>query len=108
MRLGDIGAFLAMALFARRIAALSRPSLRRVASVAVTACGTALITLVLVPQGFARDDRLGGRGLQPPSAGGTVLLVGRRCFCQMGTTSMVVYGGGSCIVAFLVYCLAPR
>lgn len=26
-------------------------------------------------------------------------------FCQMGTTSMVVYGGGSCVAAFVVYCL---
>lgn len=104
MRLGDIGAFLAMALFARRIAALSAHRFAVSASVAVTACGTALIGLVLVPQGS--PAAIVWAVAVATAVGGAVLFcLWAEVFCQMGTTSMVVYGGGSCIVAFLVYCL---
>lgn len=104
MRLGDIGAFLAMALFARRIAALSAHRFAVSASVAVTACGTALIGLVLVPQGS--PAAIVWAVAVATAVGGAVLFcLWTEVFCQMGTTSMVVYGGGSCIVAFLVYCL---
>ena len=104
MRLGDIGAFLAMALFARRISALSAHRFAVSASVAVTACGTALIGLVLVPQGSPAT--IVWAVAVATAVGGAVLFcLWAEVFCQMGTTSMVVYGGGSCIVAFLVYCL---
>ena len=51
MRLGDIGAFLAMAVLAPRIGALSGRRLAVSVSVLVTAFGTASIGLVLAPQG---------------------------------------------------------
>lgn len=104
MRLGDIGAFLVMALLASRIAALSGHRVAVSVSVFVTAFGTALIGLVLVPHG-------GGLGISfivaiVTACGGAVLFcLWAEAFCQMSPTSMIVYGGGSCVAAFLVYCL---
>lgn len=104
MRLGDIGAFLVMALFARRIATLSRHRLATSGLVLLTALGTALIGLVFAPQGA--DPGLALAASVATAFGGAVLFcLWAEVFCQMGTTSMVVYGGGSCVAAFLVYCL---
>lgn len=104
MRFGDIGAFLVMALFARRIAPLSSHRFVSSALVALTAFGTGLIGLVLAPQGA--DVSLVLAVSVVTAVGGAVLFcLWAEAFCQMGTTSMVVYGGGSCVVAFLVYCL---
>lgn len=104
MRLGDIGAFLAMAVFAPRIGALSGRRLAVSASVLVTAFGTASIGLAFAPQGS--DAGVLVAVAAATAIGGAMLFcLWAEVFCQMGPTSMVVYGGGSCIVAFLAYCL---
>ena len=104
MRLGDIGAFLAMAVLAPRIGALSGRRLAVSVSVLVTAFGTASIGLVLAPQ--ESEVAILVAAAAATAIGGAMLFcLWAEVFCQMGPTSMVVYGGGSCIVAFLAYCL---
>lgn len=104
MRLGDIGTFIVLALVARSIGTLSRHRAMTNALVALTALGTAALGLGL----YSADDSLDLVFIVSvvTAFGGALLFcLWAEVFCQMGTTSMVVYGGGSCMAAFFAYCL---
>ena len=104
MRFGDIGCFLAMAIAARRIGALSRHRAVCVLLVTITMAGTAFNGLVMPELGLSVGAVIIISALT--ALGGAVLFcLWAEVFCQMGTTSMVVYGGGSCVAAFATYTL---
>lgn len=104
MRIGDIGAFLVLAIFSRRIGVLSRHHMVPSLLVILTAVGTGAIGL---PLATAESHFVAVFALSVVTAfGGAVLFcLWAEIFCQMGVTSMVIYGGGSCIVAWAMYCL---
>lgn len=104
MRIGDIGTFLVMALFAKRIGALSLHRGVTTLLVVVSALGTGVIGLTLAPMGA--DPNLVFVLSVPTAIGGAILFcLWAEVYCQMGTMSMVVYGGGSCVTAFATYVL---
>ncbi len=104
MRFGDIGCFLIMAIAARRIGTLSRHRGVCALLLTITMVGTAFNGLVMPELGLP----VGVVIIIPvlTALGGAVLFcLWAEIFCQMGTTSMVVYGGGSCVAAFAAYAL---
>lgn len=104
MRIGDIGTFLIMAFFAKRIGALSLHRTITTLLVVVTAVGTGIIGLALAPAGA--DPNLVFALSVPTAIGGAILFcLWAEVYCQMGTMSMIVYGGGSCVTAFATYIL---
>ncbi len=104
MRFGDIGTFLVMAAASRRIGALSRHRAACSVLVAMTVLGTAFIGLAVPGSAMPEGVVLAISALT--ALGGAILFcLWAEVFCQMGTTSMVVYGGGSCVAAFGAYCL---
>ena len=105
MRVGDIGTVVVLAIAAQRIGALSQHRAACAISVALTTAGTAVVGLVLAPAGI---DAIGAVFLLSVivAIGGAVLFcLWAEIFCQMGTTSMIIYGGSSCVTALLVYFL---
>lgn len=104
MRVGDIGAFIVMAIAARRIGPLSGHRVSTSVLVVFTAAGTAAIGLAIAPEGMG-PDLLFVTSVVTAIGGAVLFCLWAEVFCQMGTTSMVVYGGGSCVAAFVVYCL---
>ena len=104
MRYGDIGMFLLLAAFASRIGSLG--SHMKISGILVAACcaGTALTGLVLVPIGAPA-----GMVMTVSAAtalGGAILFcLWAEVYSQMGSTQIVVYGAGSCLVAFGLYVL---
>ena len=104
MRSGDIGMFLLLAAFASRIGSLG--SHMKISGILVAACcaGTALTGLVLVPIGAPA-----GMVMTVSAAtalGGAILFcLWAEVYSQMGSTQIVVYGAGSCLVAFGLYVL---
>lgn len=104
MRIGDVGAFAIMAIYAKKIGALSLHRSAASVLIAVTAIGTAVIGLWLAP--VVADLNLVFFVGIPTAIGGAVLFcLWAEAYCQMGTTSMVVYGGGSLVTAFATYIL---
>lgn len=104
MRVGDIGAFLVMALFARKIGVLSLHRKSVTALVVLTTLGTGATGLFLVSAGAAMEVVF-VISIVTALGGAVLFCLWAEVFCQMGTTSMVVYGGGSCVSAFAAYCL---
>jgi DNA-binding CsgD family transcriptional regulator len=104
MRVGDIGTFIVMAIAARRIGPLSGHRIPTSVLVTITAVGTAVIGLVVAPADMG-PDLLFATSVVTAIGGAVLFCLWAEVFCQMGTTSMVVYGGGSCVAAFAVYCL---
>ncbi len=102
--IGDIGMFLLLAAFASRIGSLG--SHMKISGILVAACcaGTALTGLVLVPIGAPA-----GMVMTVSAAtalGGAILFcLWAEVYSQMGSTQIVVYGAGSCLVAFGLYVL---
>lgn len=104
MRYGDIGMFLLLAAFASRIGSLG--SHMKISGILVAACcaGTALTGLVLVPIGAPA-----GMVMTVSAAtalGGAILFcLWAEVYSRIGSTQIVVYGAGSCLVAFGLYVL---
>ncbi|MDE8701829.1 helix-turn-helix transcriptional regulator [Adlercreutzia equolifaciens] len=98
MRLGDIATFLLLAILATRVGNLAvRPKLCTVL-VALTAAGTLLVGLVLIPAGLPSEVVLAVS--VPVAAGGSVLFcLWAQAYSQMGMARAVVYGALSCIAA---------
>ena len=104
MRYGDIGMFLLLAAFASRIGSLG--SHMKIAGVLVAVCcaGTALTGLLLVPSGALIGVVIAASVVT--ALGGAILFcLWAEVYSQMGSTQIVVYGAGSCLVAFGLYVL---
>lgn len=104
MRYGDIGVFLLLAACASRIGSLG--SHMKIAGVLVVACcvGTALTGLILVPIGAPVEVVMTASAAT--ALGGAILFcLWAEVYSQMGSTQIVVYGAGSCLVAFGLYVL---
>ncbi len=104
MRYGDIGMFLLLAACASRIGSLG--SHMKVAGVFVAVCcvGTALTGLILVPIGAPVEVVMTVSAAT--ALGGAILFcLWAEVYSQMGSTQIVVYGAGSCLVAFGLYAL---
>lgn len=104
MRHGDIGMFLLLAAFASRIGSLG--SHMKIAGVLVAVCcaGTALTGLLLVPSGALIGVVITASVVT--ALGGAILFcLWAEVYSQMGSTQIVVYGAGSCLVAFGLYVL---
>ena len=104
MRYGDIGMFLLLAAFASRIGSLG--SHMKIAGVLVAVCcaGTALTGLLLVPSGALIGVVITASVVT--ALGGAILFcLWAEVYSQMGSTQIVVYGAGSCLVAFGLYVL---
>ena len=104
MRYGDIGMFLLLAAFASRIGSLG--SHMKIAGVLVAVCcaGTALTGLLLVPSGAPIGVVITASVVT--ALGGAILFcLWAEVYSQMGSTQIVVYGAGSCLVAFGLYVL---
>lgn len=104
MRYGDIGMFLLLAACASRIGSLG--SHMKIAGVLVVACcvGTALTGLILVPIGAPVEVVMTASAAT--ALGGAILFcLWAEVYSQMGSTQIVVYGAGSCLVAFGLYVL---
>lgn len=102
MRIGDIGTFLVMAAFSRRIGVLSLHRKVSTVIVAMTTIGTAITGLFLVPTD-ASASVIFVVSILTALGGAVLFCLWAEVFCQMGVTSMIVYGGGSCMAAFLAY-----
>lgn len=104
MRYGDIGVFLLLAACASRIGSLG--SHMKIAGVLVVVCcvGTALTGLILVPIGAPVEVVMTASAAT--ALGGAILFcLWAEVYSQMGSTQIVVYGAGSCLVAFGLYAL---
>ena len=104
MRYGDIGVFLLLAACASRIGSLG--SHMKIAGVLVVVCcvGTALTGLILVPIGAPVEVVMTASAAT--ALGGAILFcLWSEVYSQMGSTQIVVYGAGSCLVAFGLYAL---
>lgn len=104
MRYGDIGMFLLLAACASRIGSLG--SHMKIAGVLVAVCcvGTALTGLILVPIGAPVEVVMTASAAT--ALGGAILFcLWAEVYSQMGSTQIVVYGAGSCLVAFGLYAL---
>lgn len=104
MRYGDIGVFLLLAACASRIGSLG--SHMKIAGVLVVVCcvGTALTGLILVPIGAPVEVVMTTSAAT--ALGGAILFcLWAEVYSQMGSTQIVVYGAGSCLVAFGLYAL---
>lgn len=104
MRYGDIGMFLLLAAFASRIGSLG--SHMKIAGVLVAVCcaGTALTGLLLVPSG-APVEVVMTASVATALGGAILFCLWAEVYSQMGSTQIVVYGAGSCLVAFGLYAL---
>ena len=101
MRVGDVGTFLALALFSNRIGRLSSHKKASAAFVIITAAGTALQGLVLFPAGSAAAILFAVSAVT--AIGGAFLFcLWAEAYSQMGTTRTLMYGAGSCITAAVV------
>lgn len=104
MRYGDIGMFLLLAAFASRIGSLG--SHMKIAGVLVAVCcaGTVLTGLFLVPSG-APVEAVMTASVATALGGAILFCLWAEVYSQMGSTQIVVYGAGSCLVAFGLYVL---
>lgn len=104
MRYGDIGMFLLLAACASRIGSLG--SHMKIAGVLAAVCcvGTALTGLILVPIG-APVEVVMTASAATALGGATLFCLWAEVYSQMGSTQIVVYGAGSCLVAFGLYAL---
>lgn len=101
MRIGDIGSFIVFALFAPRIGRLSKHGAFSWLAVGVTAVGSALVGLVLIPGG-ATELVVVATSI-PTAIGGAVLFcLWAEAYSQMGATRTLMYGALSCIAAAVV------
>ncbi|NTU89438.1 MAG: LuxR family transcriptional regulator, partial [Actinobacteria bacterium] len=101
MRFGDIGTFIVLALMAKRLGRLSQHLGAGAASVALTALGTAVIGLYIIPIGASLPIIYVTSALT--AIGGAVLFcLWAEAYCQMGATQMLMYGASSCVFAALV------
>lgn len=104
MRCGDIGMFVVLACRARRIGPLGARTEAIAPFIVLTAVGTGLVGLVLVPQGFSATAVF-AVACAAALGGALLFCLWAEVYSQMGTTQMVVYGGGSCLAAFFLYVL---
>lgn len=104
MRIGDIGMFFLLALASSRLRALSRHKRLVTVAVLATTVGTAIVPLWLSPLGVSHAGLLIA-GIVSAIGGAVLFCLWAEVFCRMSATAMVIYGGGSCVVAFLVFCL---
>lgn len=104
MRYGDIGMFLLLAAFASRIGSLG--SHMGIAGILVVVCctGTAITGLLLVPNG-APIEAVMAASVATALGGAILFCLWAEVYSQMGSTQIVVYGAGSCLVAFALYVL---
>lgn len=102
MRIGDIGTFVVLALFARRIGVLStHPSacfgLATLCAIGSAVCGLYAIPSASIPIIYAIAI--------PTAIGGALLFcLWGQVYCRMGITQAIIDGAISCVVAFIVSC----
>lgn len=101
MRVGDIGTFVILALLATRIGRLSRHTAVIVLSVMVTAAGTALVGLLLIPNS-APELTISFVAFFTAIGGAVLFCLWAEAYSQMSMTQTVMYGAASCIVAAIV------
>lgn len=101
MRYGDIGTFLILALFSKRIGRLSRHTKISSTLVVLTTCGTAFVGFVLIPGGAPAELIVIVSAFT--AVGGAILFcLWAEAYSQMGMTQTLMYGAFSCIAAALV------
>lgn len=109
MRFGDIGMFVALALFASRIGRLSNRRALCVALVAATTVGTAVVGLVLIPMS-APEGVVIVASVATAWGGAVLFCLWAEAYSQMGATRTLMYGAFSCIAAavasFVVYTMS--
>ena len=98
MRIGDIGSFLVFVLFAPRIGRLSRHKAFSWAAVALTAIGTAIVGLTLIPGG-ASEALIVPISIVTAVGGAVLFCLWAEAYSQMGATRTLMYGALSCIAA---------
>ncbi len=104
MRVGDIATFIVLACAARRIGPLGARTNVTVPLVVLTSLGTLAIGLWLSPCGFAPFG-MSCVGCVTAIGGAVLFCLWAEIYSQLGTRRIVVYGAGSCVVAFLAYVL---
>lgn len=82
MRMGDIGTFLVMAAFSRRIGVLSSHWKSMTTLVALTALGTGITGLLLVPTGTPEEVFVAS--IATAMGGAVLFCLWAEVFCQMG------------------------
>lgn len=101
MRCGDIATFLVLAFASSKVGALSLRFCMNAMLVTLTAFGTALIGLWLIPSQTPEGVVAAVSFLS--AIGGSILFcLWAETYCQLGTTQTVVYGSMSCIAATFV------
>lgn len=101
MRCGDIATFLVLALASSKIGALSLRLRTNAALVALTAAGTALIGLWLIPI-QAPEVIVAATSFLTAIGGAILLCLWAETYCQLGTMQTVVYGSMSGIAGAIV------
>ncbi|WP_255467231.1 LuxR C-terminal-related transcriptional regulator [Raoultibacter phocaeensis] len=101
MRFGDIATFLVLAIAASRIGPISRHFRINAALVAVTAIGTVIVGLALIP-GHAPESAVAAVSFVTAIGGALLFCLWAETYCQMGTMQTIVYGSLSCIAAAVV------
>lgn len=101
MRLGDVGTFIVLALLSQRIGRLSRLVKTSSCFVVLTALGTVIVGLALIPAD-APHALVFFAGVMTAVGGAFLFCLWAEAYGQMGMTQTLMYGAGSCIVAALV------